>query len=257
MLGKPAKIVLGIATIIPIAHIVCFVATIVVVVVMNFYGKAPSKDAMRYIFPVLFVAHAGVILLILGLGASYIVHVFKADRIPESRKLLWAVAIFMGGPIAMPIYWYFNIWREPAAGSHAESGAVQATSTQTIFPILRYGDARTAIRWLDDAFGFGLVFVVPESGPFVRHAQLKLGGSIVMLGSVRPDDGLASPSVTAAPTQALCVHVEDVQAVYRRAVAAGARIVAAPSVSDVGFLEFHVSDPEGHPWIFSSFTTGR
>jgi uncharacterized glyoxalase superfamily protein PhnB len=43
---------------------------------------------------------------------------------------------------------------------------------QTIFPILRYHDARAAIRALCAAFGFVEVFSVPEAGPFVRHAEI-------------------------------------------------------------------------------------
>jgi len=56
---------------------------------------------------------------------------------------------------------------------------------QTIFPILRYNDGRAAIRWLCATFGFVERFSVPDSGPLVRHAQLKLGSNIIMLGSVR------------------------------------------------------------------------
>ena len=68
---------------------------------------------------------------------------------------------------------------------------------QTIFPILRYSNARAAIRWLCEAFGFVVVFCTPESGEFVRHAQLKLGKNLIMVGSVRPDDGIASPKTMA------------------------------------------------------------
>jgi hypothetical protein len=64
---------------------------------------------------------------------------------------------------------------------------------QTIFPILRYNDARNAIRSLCATFGFVELFSIPDSGPFVRHAQLKLGTNVIMLGSVRADDGMASP----------------------------------------------------------------
>ena len=46
---------------------------------------------------------------------------------------------------------------------------------QTIFPILRYEDARGASRSLCATFGFTELFSVPESGPIIRHAQLKLG----------------------------------------------------------------------------------
>ena len=64
---------------------------------------------------------------------------------------------------------------------------------QTIFPILRYNDARVAIQSLCAMFGFIELFSVPESGASVRHAQLKLGTNVVMLGSVRPDEGMATP----------------------------------------------------------------
>jgi uncharacterized glyoxalase superfamily protein PhnB len=80
---------------------------------------------------------------------------------------------------------------------------------QTIFPVLRYHDARGAIRWLCAAFGFVELFSVPESEEYVRHAQLKLGTNIIMLGSVRPDDGMASPQTLGAVTQSLCVYVDD------------------------------------------------
>ena len=72
---------------------------------------------------------------------------------------------------------------------------------QTIFPILRYNDARGAIRWLCAAFGFIELFAVPESGQFVRHAQLKLGTNVIILGSVRPDERMASPQVLGAATR--------------------------------------------------------
>jgi len=53
---------------------------------------------------------------------------------------------------------------------------------QTIFPILRYNDARGALRSLCATFGFVELFSVPESGQIVRHAQLKLGTNVIMLG---------------------------------------------------------------------------
>jgi uncharacterized glyoxalase superfamily protein PhnB len=124
---------------------------------------------------------------------------------------------------------------------------------QTIFPILRYRDPRAAIRWLRAAFGFEEVFSVPEAGDFVRHAQLRLGTNIIMLGSVRPDDGLVSPLSVGAATQALCVYVEDLVAHYRRAEAAGAKISAPPKNTDFGSCEYHAKDLEGHLWTFGTY----
>ena len=124
---------------------------------------------------------------------------------------------------------------------------------QTIFPILRYDDARGAIRWLCAAFGFVEVFSVPESGEVVRHAQLRLGTNVIMLGSTRPDDGMASPHVVGGATQALSVYVEDLDAHYERARSAGAEIASPPRATDFGSREYHVRDPEGHPWTFGTY----
>jgi uncharacterized glyoxalase superfamily protein PhnB len=124
---------------------------------------------------------------------------------------------------------------------------------QTIFPILRYHDARGAIRWLCAAFGFVEVFSVPESGEFVRHAQLILGTNIIMMGSVRPDDGITTPKVLGASTQALSVYVEDPDAHFHRAQAAGAEVLTPPTDTDFGAREYHVRDLEGHFWAFGTF----
>ena len=124
---------------------------------------------------------------------------------------------------------------------------------QTIFPILRYNDARGAIRSLCTTFGFVELFSVPESGPIVRHAQLKLGVNIIMLGSARADDGMASPQVLGAATQALCVYVDDLDAHYERARSAGAAITSPIKDTDFGSREYHVRDLEGHPWAFGTY----
>jgi uncharacterized glyoxalase superfamily protein PhnB len=124
---------------------------------------------------------------------------------------------------------------------------------QTIFPILRYNDARAAIQWLCTAFGFAEIFSVPESGPYVRHAQLKLGKNLVMVGSVRPDDGIASPRALGSATQMLAVYVDDPDAHFERARAAGANIVYPPTDTDFGSREYHVVDLEGHPWTFGTY----
>ena len=124
---------------------------------------------------------------------------------------------------------------------------------QTIFPILRYNNAREAIRWLCSTFGFVEMFCVPESGECVRHAQLKLGKNLIMVGSVRPDDGIASPKELGTATQMLAVYVEDPDAHFERARSAGANVLYPPSNTDFGSREYHVVDLEGHPWTFGTY----
>lgn len=123
---------------------------------------------------------------------------------------------------------------------------------QTIVPILRYRDARAAIRALCECFGFVELFSEPPAGDTVRHARLQLGTNEIMLGSVRPDDGIESPLELGGTTQGLCVYVDDVDAHFERARAAGARIVGDPEDTDFGQRIYHVTDIEGHPWTFSS-----
>jgi len=54
---------------------------------------------------------------------------------------------------------------------------------QVLYPALRYDDARAAIRWLVEAFGFLPTLVVDGEGEQVAHAQLELDGAVLMLGS--------------------------------------------------------------------------
>jgi uncharacterized glyoxalase superfamily protein PhnB len=123
---------------------------------------------------------------------------------------------------------------------------------QTIFPILRYTDARAAIRWLCSAYGFKEVFSVPETGQLVRHARLSLGTNLIMLGSSR-DDGISSPQTLGAATQALYVFVADLDEHFERARLAGAEIANPPQETDFGARQYHARDPEGHIWTFGTY----
>jgi uncharacterized glyoxalase superfamily protein PhnB len=125
---------------------------------------------------------------------------------------------------------------------------------QTIFPILRYNDARAAINWLCATFGFTELFSVPASGPIVRHAQLKLGTNLIMLGSTREAEAdLQSPLTLGATTQALCVYIPELDAHYEQARLAGAEITSPPEATDFGARQYSVRDPEGHLWIFGTY----
>ena len=125
---------------------------------------------------------------------------------------------------------------------------------QTIFPLLRYNDARAAINWLCAIFGFVELFSVPASGPIVRHAQLKLGTNIIMLGSTREAEAdLQSPQTLGAATQALSVYVPELDAHYEQARSAGAEITSPLEATDFGARQYSVRDPEGHLWVFGTY----
>ena len=74
-----------------------------------------------------------------------------------------------------------------------------------------------------------------------------------MVGSVRADDGIASPKVLGAATQMLAVYVEDPDRHFECAQAVGANILYPPTDTDFGSREYHVLDVEGHPWTFGTY----
>jgi uncharacterized glyoxalase superfamily protein PhnB len=126
--------------------------------------------------------------------------------------------------------------------------------SQTIFPALRYNDAKAAIAWLCDAFGFERL-VVYESNQCVEHAELRFGDSIVMLGSKRDGGGfrILSPSEAGGVTASLYVTVPDPDAHCARALAAGARITRPLIDQDYGSREYACLDLEGNAWSFGTY----
>ncbi len=115
-----------------------------------------------------------------------------------------------------------------------------------VVPHLVYRDLEKAIAWLAAAFGFREHF---RYGQPLSGAQMLLGAACVMVHTERP--GSASPATAGCRTQSLTVFVEDVDAHYRRANAAGAKILEEPHETVYGEYQCAAEDLEGHLWIFS------
>ncbi|MEV6301639.1 VOC family protein [Actinoplanes sp. NPDC051861] len=117
-----------------------------------------------------------------------------------------------------------------------------------VWPTLRAHDARALIRFLVDAFGFVEV-VVHGSGDRVDHCQLHWppGGGI-MLGSVRDDEWSLPPGTFGA-----YAVTDEPDALFERAVKAGATVVKEPFDTDYGSRDFTVRDPEGNLWAFGTY----
>ena len=129
-----------------------------------------------------------------------------------------------------------------------------ATGPTTI-PFLRYDDAPAAIMFLIDAFGFEENLIVPgDSGGEVAHAELTFGNGMVMVGSTRDDElGLRSPNKLGGANQGVYVVVDDPDALYERAKAAGAQFQEDLTERDYGSREFIARDPEGNIWSFGTY----
>jgi uncharacterized glyoxalase superfamily protein PhnB len=107
------------------------------------------------------------------------------------------------------------------------------------------------------AFGFEKHLVVPGENGTVAHAQLAFGNGMIMLGSAREDEfgqWVKPPRETGGiGTQSAYVIVEDADAHYARAKAAGAEIVMEVEDQDYGGRLYSCLDPEGHLWSFGTY----
>jgi uncharacterized glyoxalase superfamily protein PhnB len=120
-----------------------------------------------------------------------------------------------------------------------------------VWPSLRARDARALIRFLVDVLGFEET-VVYGDGDLVEHAQLSWPeGGGVMLGSAR--DSGDDPWPVAPGSGAAYVVTDRVDAVHRRAAAAGAEIVQELADTDYGSHTFSLRDPEGNHWSFGTY----
>src|SRR5512134_977382 len=98
-------------------------------------------------------------------------------------------------------------------------------SPSDIYPSLTYDDASGAIDWLCRAFGFTRRFVVPGADNRIEHSELSIGTGVVMVSSPKPEDHRVSPRRLPGVAQALSVFVQDPDAHYAGAIAAGAKVV--------------------------------
>jgi len=116
----------------------------------------------------------------------------------------------------------------------------------TVLPHVVYEDVDAAIEWLTRTLGFVEHY---RYGEPTQGAQMRVGGACVMLRSARGDS--ASPRELGRWTQSLTLYVDDVDAHFRRAQAAGAFITAELRETMYGERVYSVEDPAGHPWEIS------
>jgi uncharacterized glyoxalase superfamily protein PhnB len=135
---------------------------------------------------------------------------------------------------------------------------MKAFAQSSIMPTLRYRDAHAAIKFLCEVFGFEKHAVFEDENGSVAHAELVLGGGMVMLGSFVEGslhDRWVQPPASrdAVTTQGIYVIVDDCKAHYARAKKAGVEILMELEDKDYGGAGYSCRDPEGHVWSFGGF----
>jgi PhnB protein len=119
----------------------------------------------------------------------------------------------------------------------------------TLTPGLTIRGAARAIEFYKKAFGAEELCRMPgPDGQSVMHAEIKIGDSIVMLGDECPGMSQKSPEALGGTAGALHIYVQDVDAAFQRAVAAGATVEMPVTDMFWGDRFGKVRDPFGHGW---------
>lgn len=119
----------------------------------------------------------------------------------------------------------------------------------TVTPYLIVKGAGEAIEFYKRAFGAEEIGrITGPDGKRIMHAEIRIGDSIVMLADEFPDRGFLGPKTRGGPTSSLFLYVEDVDAAFARALAAGAREEMPVQDMFWGDRYGQLSDPFGHVW---------
>lgn len=119
--------------------------------------------------------------------------------------------------------------------------------SQTIFPCITFRDAKASFDWLERALGAEPVVVYEDDEGRVAHAEIRIGESTIMAGDER-----AGSKATPAGVSVVYVVVEDADAAYERARAAGAE-VTEPVDQDYGSRDITVTDHDGNRWSLGTY----
>jgi uncharacterized glyoxalase superfamily protein PhnB len=136
-----------------------------------------------------------------------------------------------------------------ATADPAAASATALSRQYALVPYLAVRDARRALDWYVEVFD-GRLRGEPITMPDGRigHAEIAIGGSVLMLADEHPEIDFQGPQTRGGTTVSLHVEVPDVDATVRRAVDAGAELTRPPADEPYGRTGA-INDPFGHRWM--------
>jgi PhnB protein len=121
----------------------------------------------------------------------------------------------------------------------------------TLIPYLAVTDGVAALEFYQKAFGAKVLARQETPDGKLVHGRLRVGDSLFMLSSVFPGSDVAAPSTVGTTTVTLHLYSKDVDALWNRAVAAGAIVTRPLEEQFWGERYGHLRDPFGHHWSLS------
>lgn len=122
-----------------------------------------------------------------------------------------------------------------------------------VTPHLVVRDATRAIDFYRRAFGAEESFrMTSPDGRVVMHAELRIRDSVVMLAEENEAQGTRSPLALGGSGCTIALYVDDCDAAFARATAAGAKALMPPADMFWGDRYALVADPSGHAWSIAT-----
>jgi PhnB protein len=123
---------------------------------------------------------------------------------------------------------------------------------RTATPYLIVNGGAAAIEFYKRAFGATEMFRMDDPHGRVGHAEIRIGDSVIMLADEHPDMGYRSPRSIGGSAVSILLYVDDVDKVFERAVAAGAKSQRPVANQFYGDRSGTLEDPFGHVWTIAT-----
>ena len=115
----------------------------------------------------------------------------------------------------------------------------------SLTPYLVVRGAAAAIEFYTKAFGAAEMMRMPGPGGKIMHAELKIGNE-------NPERGHLSPASRGGHTSSVMFYTDDVDATFRKAIAAGAKETTPVTDMFWGDRMGNLTDPFGHSWAIAT-----
>ncbi len=123
---------------------------------------------------------------------------------------------------------------------------------RTATPYLIVQGAADAIEFYKRAFGATEMLRMADPQGRVGHAEIRIGDSVIMLADEHPGMGYRGPRALGGSSVSILLYLEQVDAVFERAIKAGARVLRPVTNQFYGDRSGTLEDPFGHIWTIAT-----
>ncbi len=124
----------------------------------------------------------------------------------------------------------------------------------TVTPYLTVKNAAAALDFYERAFGANVFMRMDGPGGKLMHAEFRIEGSPVMMSDEFPEMGAISPETLGGVASSLMIYLENVDARFAQAIAAGGVVVKPVQDQFYGDRSGTLQDPFGHRWTLATHT---